>query len=287
MKALPVALAAHLQSGATTLCWCWKVTRRDGAVSGFTDHDRAIEFDGVTFEAATGLTAGDAADSVGLSVDNLEVTGALSSASLTEDDLAAGRYDDAKVEIYRVIWAAPEQRALMRSGTLGEVKRSGAAFAAEVRGLAHYLQQPKGRLLQFTCDADLGDARCGVDLDDPAYRGEAIVAEVKSARRFVVTGLDDYANDFFSRGLAAFTSGPADGVRIEIKSHLKFNGVVTIDLWAEAQGPPSAGDAITVTAGCDKRFETCKAKFSNSVNFRGFPAMPGNKYLTKVARRGG
>jgi uncharacterized phage protein (TIGR02218 family) len=286
VKAFSPALSVHLQSGATTLAWCWKLTRRDGAVSGFTDHDRDIAFDGVTFEAATGLNAGDIAESVGLSVDNLEVTGALTAVSLTEDDLAAGRYDDARVEIHRVNWSAPDERALIRSGSLGEVKRSGAAFAAEVRGLAHYLQQPRGRLLQMTCDADFGDARCGVNLDDPAFRGAAIIADAPSARRFVVTGLDAYANDFFSRGLATFASGAATGLRVEIKAHLKFNGAVTIDLWTDAQGPPAIGDALTVTAGCDKRFETCQTTFSNSVNFRGFPAMPGNKYLTKVARRG-
>jgi uncharacterized phage protein (TIGR02218 family) len=31
-----------------------------------------------------------------------------------------------------------------------------------------------------------------------------------------------------------------------------------------------------VTAGCDKSFATCKAKFSNPTNFRGYPYMPGN-----------
>ncbi len=240
----------------------------------------------MTFEAATGFTAGDATESVGLSVDNLEVTGALSSAGLTDDDLAAGRYDDAKVEIYRVNWADPEQCVLMRSGSIGEVKRSGAAFAAEVRGLSHYLQQPKGRLLQLGCDADLGDTRCGIDLEDPAYRGTATIAEALSARRFRVTGLDAFANDFFTRGLARFTSGPAADTKMEVKAHIKTAAAVIIELWTPAEGPPVVGNAFTVTAGCDKRFQTCKAKFSNSANFRGFPAMPGNSFLTKVARQG-
>ena len=49
--------------------------------------------------------------------------------------------------------------------------------------------------------------------------------------------------------------------------------------------PPAVGDTFIVTAGCDKRFETCKTRFSNASNFRGFPAMPGNKFLTKVGRK--
>ena len=138
MKLLPPGLQTHLDSGATTLAWCWRLTRGDGTRLGFTDHDRDLAFDGTTFEAATGFTATEIKDAVGLSVDNLEVTSALRSDSLNEDHLAAGLYDDAAVEIWRVNWADTAQRVLMRKGSLGEVRRSGAAITAEVRGLAHY-----------------------------------------------------------------------------------------------------------------------------------------------------
>lgn len=286
MKQLSATFAAHVASGATTLCWCWRVTRRDGVVRGFTDHDKTVTFDATAFEAASGFTASDITDALGLSVDNLEVTGALSSATLTDDDLAAGRYDDARVEIFRVNWADPSQRVLMRSGSIGEVRRTGSSFTAELRGLAHYLQQPKGRLYQLTCDADLGDKRCAIDLSSPAFRGVGAIAVAHSARRFAVTGLSAFDNGFFSRGLCTFTSGASNALKIEVKSHVKTATAVTIELWAEAEGPPAAGDTFLVTAGCDKRFETCKARFSNSVNFRGFPVMPGNKFLTPFSRRG-
>ncbi len=105
-----------------------------------------------------------------LAVDNLTVTGALSSASLNEDDLAAGLYDDAAIEIWRVNWADTRQRVLMRKGNLGQVTRGDAAFQAEMRGLAHVLNQPVGRAYGYACDADLGDARCTVDLSDPALQ---------------------------------------------------------------------------------------------------------------------
>jgi uncharacterized phage protein (TIGR02218 family) len=141
MKILPTALQAHLDTGTTTLAWCWRITRADDAGFGFTDHDRDLAFDGTVFEAATGFTASEIKDALGLAVDNLEVSSALRSDRLNEDDLAAGLYDDAAVEIWRVNWADTDSRVLMRSGSLGEVRRSGAAFTAEVRGLAHYLQQ--------------------------------------------------------------------------------------------------------------------------------------------------
>jgi uncharacterized phage protein (TIGR02218 family) len=285
MKALSAALQAHLETGTTTLCWCWRLKRKDGVTFGFTDHDHALTFDGTTFEASSGFTASDITDSLGLSVDNLEVTGALSSVTLNDDDLAAGRYDDAGVEIFRVNWQSPGDRLLMRSGSLGEVRRTGNAFAAEVRGLAHYLQQPKGRLYQLSCDADLGDVRCGVNVNVAAFKGTATITKVISARRFEVSGLAAAAHDFFTRGLAVFTSGPATGLKIEVKAHAKIAGVVTVELWSAAEGPPAVGNAFTVTAGCDKRIETCRARFANALNFRGFPDMPGNDFVTQVARR--
>lgn len=286
MKALSDTLAAHLQSGATTLCWCWRLTRRDGSRLGFTDHDRDLAFDGTTFEAASGFTASEIREQVGLSVDNLEVSGALISDRLSEIALAAGDFDDATIEIFRVNWQDTAQRVLARKGSLGEVRRTGSAFTAEVRGLAHYLQQPRGRLFQYTCDADLGDARCGIELDDPAYRGTATVAAVIDARRLVVDGLDDYASGWFTRGMIAFTSGANVGRAMEVKSHAIRGTNIEIELWQPMGEPIAIGDAITATAGCDKRIETCAARFANAINYRGFPHMPGNDFVAAVAEPG-
>jgi len=286
MKDVPGALAAHVASGTTTLCWCWRLTRRDGEQLGFTDHDRDVTFDGTVFEAAAGMTASEMRDTVGLSVDNLEVTSAMTSDRLGEADLAAGLYDNAAVEIFRVNWAAPDQRVLMRSGNLGEVKRSGISFAAEVRGLAHGLQETKGRLFQDACDADLGDQRCKVALESAAFRGTGTLAAVASPRRFTASGLSLFESDWFTHGLVTFTSGAASGQQVEVKRHTNAAGVVTVELWSAARLPLTPGQTFTVTAGCDKRLATCRAKFANAVNFRGFPHMPGNDFLTAVNRPG-
>jgi len=286
MKQLSSGLAEHVATGATTLCWCWRLTRRDGVRQGFTDHDCDIAFDETVFEAAAGMTASEIRDTAGLSVDNLEVTGGVSSERLSEADLAAGLYDDAAVEIYRVNWTTPEQRVLMRSGNLGEVKRSGAAFTAEVRGLAHRLQETRGRLFQYTCDADLGDARCQVGLDDPAFRGTGALVAIASPSRFTVSGLGSFADGLFTHGLLTFTSGAAEAQSVEVKQHTKSGDVVGIELWSRARLPLTPGQSFTVTAGCDKRLATCQAKFANVVNFRGFPHMPGNDFLTVVSRPG-
>ncbi|MCB1522105.1 MAG: DUF2163 domain-containing protein [Hyphomicrobiaceae bacterium] len=280
MRDLPQSFAEHLAEGATTLCWCWRLTRRDGVVLGFTDHDRDLEFAGTTFEAAAGFTASEMKDAVGLGVNNLEVSSAVSSERLNEADLAAGLYDDGQVEVFRVNWQQPESRVLTRTGSLGEIRRAGTAFTAEVRGLAHYLQQPRGRIYQYGCDADVGDARCGVDLLAATYRGAGAVAQTVNDRTFVVSGLGDFTADWFTRGLMTFTSGPAQAQSIEIKSHTIAAGLVTIELWHAVRGPIEPGQSFVVTAGCDKHISTCKAKFANVINFRGFPHMPGNDFVT-------
>ena len=146
MKTLATGLQAHLDSGATTLCWCWRITRADAQVQGFTDHDVDVNFDGTDFEAASGISASEVQSTLGLAVDNLAVMGALSSSAINEAAIAAGLYDNAEIEIWRVNWSAPDQRALMRKGTLGEIKRGALGFEAEMRGLVQGLSPRAGAL---------------------------------------------------------------------------------------------------------------------------------------------
>jgi len=276
MKSLPAGMQAHLDSGATTLCWCWKVTLTDGTAMGFTDHDRDVAFDSVTYEAASGFTATEIQSSLGLSVDNLEVDSALSSGRIDADDLAAGRYDDAAVEIWRVNWEDPNERVLVRKGNVGEVSRGELAFTAEIRGLAHKLNQPQGRTYSRACDADLGDARCGIDLDDPAHKGTLTVTAVSEDRILTVSGVAAFDDGWFTRGTLTWTGGNNDGVAQEVRRHENDGAAVTVTLWQAAPLAVEIGDTATIQTGCDKSFETCKQKFANADNFRGFPHMPGN-----------
>lgn len=287
MRVFSAGLQDHLDSGATTLCWCWRVTRNDGVAFGFTDHDRELTFDGTSFEASTGFTGTEISGAVGLNVDTLDVEGALKSDRLNEADLVAGLYDNAAIEIYRVNWATPEQRVLMRYGNLGEVSRGRHHFRCEIRGLAHELQQPKGRIVQYGCDADLGDQRCKVDLDQPAFRSDdGVVAGLgASARLFAASGLDAYANDWFTRGLISWLSGANAERKAEVRLHSKAGDGVTIELWQRMAEPIAEGNTFSIVAGCDKQFATCRAKFANVPNFRGFPHVPGNDFMLHIASR--
>jgi uncharacterized phage protein (TIGR02218 family) len=277
---LPAALAAHLASGTTTLCRCWRLARADGVVMGFTDHDRELVFGGLAYSAMTGLAASGDVTKAGLAVGGLEIAGALSSAGLEAGDLEDGVYDGAAVELWLVNWRSPEERVLLRRGTLGEVTREDGAFSAEVRGPMQALETIRGRVFGKGCDADLGDGRCRVDV--PALTRAATVVAIDGVR-VTVTGVADLSAGWLADGIATVTTGPAAGLKRAIAHHVAA-GEATLVVLRGAVPELAKGHVLTLSPGCDKRFETCAAKFQNALNFRGFPHLPGNDRALGYAR---
>jgi uncharacterized phage protein (TIGR02218 family) len=283
MRTLPQGLSAHLASGATTLCHCWRLETRGGEAMGFTDHDRGLFFEDTLFEADAGFTATEIDSGLGLAVDNLEASGALSSERLSEARLAAGDFDNAAVSLWRVNWRDVSQRVLLKRGNLGEVTRGRDFFTAELRGLAQALDQPRGRLFQHGCDAVLGDARCGVNLAALAVAAEVTACE---ARLLIeAAGLQGFAPGYFAGGTAKFLSGPNAGRLAQIKLHRPGGAGAILELWQVLPYAALAGDRMTLSPGCDKQLATCRDKFGNTLNFRGFPHMPGDDAVMRYALR--
>ena len=231
------------------------------------------------------MTGSEATQAFGLAVTGSELSGALDDDSLNEDDLAAGLYDAAAVELWLVDWSEPGLRVQLAAGSLGEVKREGNAFTAEMRGVTQRLAEESGRLFTARCAADLGDARCKVDLEDAAYRGSGAVASLTGTSSFTASGLDSFADGWFAAGKLTFTGGANAGRSMEVKTHRNDDGV-SFDLWQAMAQPIAVGDTFTATAGCDKRFATCHDRFDNTVNFRGFPHIPGNDFLVRYPVQG-
>jgi uncharacterized phage protein (TIGR02218 family) len=174
MLTLSPAMQAKLDASVTTFCHCWRLSRGDGVVMGFTDHDRDLVFNSVTFRANTGLSPSQQESTLGLAAGGTEADGALSDDSLTEADLLNGRYDGASVESWLVDWTNVADRVLIDIATIGEVRRSEHAFSAELRSAAHFFDQPQGRYFQRGCAADLGDTLCGVDLGDARFKTNGV-----------------------------------------------------------------------------------------------------------------
>lgn len=287
MRIVPPALAAHLETQATTTARGWRLTRSDGIVMGFTDHDAPLTFAGTRFEAASGLVAGDAEAMLGLGAGTQEIEGALSSAAIEEADILAGRYDGARVETFVVNWQTPDEHLLMDVAEIGEVKRGGAAFAAELRGIASGLDRLRGRLYRRRCDAVLGDARCGIDLS-AAGRSLEVAFVRMSGDAIIVSGAAGASPSLFAGGHLVWTTGAAAGLAAEILGlYPGIGGDVRVETIGAAWGAPEPGDGLRLHVGCDKSFATCRERFANGLNFQGFPHLPGNDVAMGFAKRDG
>ena len=281
------AFQEHLETGVTTLARCWAVVRRDGETYGFTDHDGPLTFEGITFKADSGMTARAIMSGSGLSVDNSEAMGALSDAAITESDIEAGRFDGAEVKAWLVNWADVTQYQLRFAGTIGELRRAGGAFHAELRGLTEMLNQPQGRVYQTPCAAILGDNACRFDLGKEGFSTEVAVDIVEDRRRFLFAGLDTFEPAWFERGRLTVVSGAAAGLIGVIKRDQFIDGERRIEVWESFRTAISSGDVLRLEAGCDKRSETCRLKFDNFLNFRGFPDVPGDDWLASTPSQNG
>ncbi|GGA93600.1 hypothetical protein GCM10011491_22250 [Brucella endophytica] len=275
MTPIPQPLESHLRGNATTHCFVWIIRREDGVALGFTDHDRPLEVSGVACEPQTGMSGSEASAGLGLSVDSAEIEGALSSAAIDKADIERGLYDGASVETWLVNWSAPDERVLLRRSTIGKITQADGRFVAEVKSSAAALDKIRGRRIMRACDAEVGDGRCGVNANDPRYAGTGTVLEPGDAA-FAASGLGGFQAGWFANGILRWLSGANAGREAVVVSHVSSAGAARLSLRDIPGAPIAAGDTFRVIAGCDKSFATCKAKFANAVNYRGFPHLPGN-----------
>ena len=271
MKTRSAALIAHHATPTTSRAWCWKITRLDAQVFGFTSVDVDLTIGGVLYAAATGFTPTAIESRQDMSVTNLEVAGVLNAAVITEADLLAGVWDGAAVEIFEVNWRDLTQGVMsLATGTLGNVSAGRSTFTAELRGLLQVLQQPVGEVFSPACAATLGDTRCKVVLGPFTATGS--VTAVSSARAFTDSTRAEAA-DYFGAGLITWTSGANTGLKMEIDTFSAGAFTLTLPMPRTV----AVGDTYSAVAGCRKRvIDDCKTKFSNIVNFRGHPYLPGN-----------
>jgi uncharacterized phage protein (TIGR02218 family) len=106
---------------------------------------------------------------------------------------------------------------------------------------------------------------------------------VRANGQFAASGLTAFEDGWFTAGKLTWTSGANVGLGVEVKSHRVEGAAVVLTLWQAMAEPLAANDAFIVTAGCDKRFATCRERFANAANFRGFPHIPGNDFVVSYA----
>lgn len=278
-KSITSPLRSHIGQELTTLATCCRIDRRDGQIFAFTDHDKPItpvgidaDIDGLTYEAMGGYTPTESKQSSDLSVDGQELR-ILYSDDVVKGDLQAGVWDGAEFRVFTINWADYSLGILKGvRGQFGGITLSEDFCTVELRGMLDLLQQPNGRVYGAGCDADLGDSRCGIDLDSSdGYTVTGAVTGVTDASEFADSGRTE-ADDEYTFGFLTWTGGDNNGRSVEVADYAQSGGGFVLAL--PMPDAIQIGDTYSVYSGCDKQFSTCKDKFSNAENFRGFPHVP-------------
>lgn len=282
-RTIPAGLSGHIAGTAHTRCTMLRLDLVDGTTLAITDHDRDLSFslgDGsVTYSARTGIMPSDLALSTGFDADDIEVSGPINE-TVTRTAIIGGRYDDAVARMFTVNWdnlGAGAIKLLKGRVVLAEV--AGGQFKLTVQSETSKFQQEIGRVITGYCEADFGDARCGYVVTPLA----ATVSAVTDDRAFAVNFTGTYANDYFNRGTVTFTSGALSGCRpVEV---FDWTGAGGVTLWTGLPEAPSIGDTLELRQGCGKTRADCMG-FTNIVNFRGFPDVPGSDQVLRYPNPG-
>ncbi len=275
-------IRSHINQEVTSLCACWKINRKDGVSLYLTDLDKDITVDGKLYKASDGYNRDVLRGNNGTSTDELEINGVLSSEFISEDDLNTGKYDHAEITLFMVNWADPAMGIIpLKRGWIGEVTWQENYFTAELRGISDVLKREQSSLYTAECTADFCDDECGLNNLDFQWDDE--VAEVTEDGAIRLKSFSDGSAQL-SGGLVTFLSGENRLRSMEISSW-DFPSK-TLQLFLDLPEPIGVGDEVKLTAGCDKSFATCKGSFSNQINFRGFPDIPGTDRLLGGASSG-
>lgn len=277
-KTVGASLQSHLSGEVTSIAHCLKLVLKNTTVMGFTDHDQDIVYDGVTYESSTAYNLSSLASSSNLSVDKIDIEAVLDSSYITAADLRAGKYDFAEWYLFIVNWKDTTMGKLdLSRGWLGKTEIGKHRYFTEANTIFQALDQNIVELIGPACRANLGDARCGVNLI--AYSIGSTVTSVSSNQIFTDTAIT--TANLYTHGKLTWTSGNNNGYSVEVKSQTS-SGVFTLK--APMPNIIQVGDVYSVYQGCDKTLSRCIA-FNNVLNFRGEPWLPGIGRLMQYGKQ--
>ena len=301
---LSAAFDARLQGEVVSLSRLVLIVRRDGTRMGFTDADSALVFGGDIYEPTDGVDSS-AIQSASGGVDNIDITGAVSSDRITEGDLGRGLYDGARITV-RIVdrdllttahasgGSVPEADAalILFVGYFGPVTISDGVYKVEARSLGTKLRQIIGDTTSRICRClRAGNAQCRVPMGGTSNGGNpnrvnrTVSSAAVDGSSITFTG-DTAPAGHYSWGLVRFATGPNAGVERDVKVHTKLDGsTAKVTLRGSFPYPVGAGDTAILEVGCDRTIETCRTKFANANNFHGEPFLPGNDAVAQTGRQ--
>lgn len=213
MRDLTEGQQAAFSRESTTLCWAWRITRKDGRMMGFTDHDADLEINDIIYEARSGFDAGALEQDIGFSVNSAHVNSIFSSDAITETDLRNGLYDGADIDLYRVDWTMPSTALHIAHWMFGDVIFGADGFEAELIGRTAKLDRSTGRVFSRHCDASLGDTRCGVNLAN--FPDGTLCPRTFSACQNQFNNVRNFRGFPYLLGDDALAAGPQTGITLD------------------------------------------------------------------------
>ena len=290
---------ANYGSETPRLCLCVKVTPvavfgGAGAALGFTSNTRDLILPGhsVVFSATPAITP----TQVEKSLDEtfaLELTGIFNSESFTEEEIIAGKWNYAAIEIFVVSWQNTGLGEwVAAAGYLGETKTMQTYFTAEVRGKLSLLSNAVEKVTANLCRVKVfGDTECKKDLsgtvtiNGAAYNLKQTLTVSSVISNFSVKftnpspGIPDA---FFNNGTIMALGATANGgASREIKRSYFDTGGIVVELKRRFPFPVVAGTQFLLTAGCDRTLENC-VLYANVINRQAEDWLPGIEAANSV-----
>ena len=276
MRTIGGSLQSALSTGTTTLARLFTITRTSGEVLRFTDFDGDITFSGNTYISNSSISIANISTAIqgGVTSTNAKVI-LDGSGGIASVDFIRGRYDGATFKVSWVDWSNPALgEIVILVGQISIIEASNKGTGSfEVRGILNRGDMRIGQFYTPECTADLGDARCTVDLAPTLMTGT--VFSVSTRTKISVDLSGDPADGYFSFGVLTWTGGSNLNQSIEVLAQAYLSGHDQLVLALEMPEDIEAGDTFDIVAGCDKTRSTCQTKFANIANYRGYPFVPG------------
>jgi len=279
MKTISDDFKNSLKNNTINLIRCWKITLLDGAILGFTTNNCDIIYDNLKYFSFSSDNIKNLESNIDIKEDFFKIQNVISTDIITNNDILSGKYNNAKVEVFLLNnFDLTQGKIVLLNGKIYDIEYKDNIFIAKVIGLKENLNVEIGEMYGPLCRANFCDKKCKLNRNNFTFTGS--ISEVISNSEFKTsdTTFLSKPNAYFENGVITFTSGNNKNQKMEVKQFSNGDFVLSIEMPYIIM----VGDSFSVISGCDKSFKSCCNKFSNAINFRGEPHLPGIDILLKV-----
>lgn len=248
---------------------CLRMQMSAGKLLCFTDSDMDVFYENERYRAGGYFTPNSVVSSNELSEDNFSISGIIDGDLITKKAITSGDFSNSYIELFVI---KNNKKNILKTGWIGDISYNDNKFTASINSLSSKTNNLIGKCYSPNCRAEFADRYCKLNKGNYSFSGE--VTALIDSYSFIDSSRNE-PNDYFSQGVLEFISGQNKGKKYNIFSFQRHQ--ISIDSTTIQE--IKIGDSYIVTAGCNKSLHECINKFSNAVNFRGEPYIPGRYKL--------